>query len=347
MHDFCTYFDSGYLTRALALHSSLADTCGTFRLWALCFDDLAYESLSRLRLEHVEALTIGELERANPGLAEVRAQRSRAESYFTCTPFLPSFILARDPRVETVTYLDADLFFFNDPAALISETGDASIALIEHRFPPQLRHLESFGVFNVGWLSFRADPAGTSALKWWQARCLEWCHDRPEDGRFADQKYLDDWPSRFPNTVVLQHPGANVAPWNLGSHVLSAGQRGVEVDGQPLLFYHYHGLRQLARCLYDLNLGPYGARATGLIRKRIYGPYLRALDRSTRVLRDLGLEPPEPGARHPESLSGHPRERTADPAPLIQATRALRRSLTDLRAVVARHYAVVCRGRVL
>ncbi len=42
---------------------------------------------------------------------------------------------------------------------------------------------------------------GELVRSWWEERCLEWCYARFEDGKFGDQKYLDDWTSRFNKQV--------------------------------------------------------------------------------------------------------------------------------------------------
>jgi hypothetical protein len=134
----------------------------------------------------------------------------------------------------------------------------------------------------VGRLTYRRDERGLACLRWWRERCLEWCHDRVEAGRFAEQKYLDDWPERFPGVVVLRHPGASLAPWNLETHRLTVHEQGVRVDGEPLVFYHAHGLHYGGGGTPDLGLDQYGVAPTDLLRQHVYGPYLRALDEARR-----------------------------------------------------------------
>src|SRR5205823_10040223 len=103
----------------------------------------------------------------------------------------------------------------------------------------------------VGLMAFRNDSFGRECLEWWRERCLEWCYDRLEGDRFADQKYLDDWPTRFERVVVLQHKGAGVAPWNAMNYQICLQNGRVIVDGQPLIFYHFHGLKIINRWLYE------------------------------------------------------------------------------------------------
>jgi hypothetical protein len=177
-----------------------------------------------------------------------------------------------------ITYLDADLFFFADPAPLFDEIGASSIAIIGHRFPPKQRHKETRGIYNVGWISFRRDENGLSCLDWWRDRCLEWCFDRVEEGRYADQKYLDDWPVRFENVTVLQHLGANLAPWNLANYNLRYNDSNeVMVDGQQLIFFHFHGLRRIAQFLYDPSWAREGVTPSVVLRRGIYAPYIQVL----------------------------------------------------------------------
>ena len=99
------------------------------------------------------------------------------------------------------------------------------------------------GIYNVQFLPFRRDERGLEALRWWRDRCLEWCYFRYEDGKLGDQKYLDDWPTRFEGVHVLEHPGGGLAPWNVENYDLARANGSVTVDGRPLIFHHYHSLR--------------------------------------------------------------------------------------------------------
>jgi hypothetical protein len=281
MRHFCTYFDRHYLARGLALHASLTRHCPAFTLWVLCMDRITYDILSRLRRPGLEPIAIEELEAYDRPLAAVKTDRRPVEYYFTCTPALPVFLFETRAGIDLLTYIDADLFFFESPQPIFDEIGAASVAIIEHRFPAHLRDFERYGIYNVGWVSFRRDEAGQECVRWWRERCIEWCYDRYEDSRFADQKYLDDWPRRFRNVVSLQHLGANVAPWNVMQYRVESVKGRVFIDGTPLIFYHFHGFRRRNRWLYDTYLAAYGAVAGRVLRTRVYRRYARALVAAT------------------------------------------------------------------
>jgi hypothetical protein len=341
MYCFCTYFDRNYLPRGLALYRSLREHCPEFKLWVLCMDVETHEALTVLALPEVEPIALQDFEGGDAALLAAKGNRTRIEYYFTCTPALPLYVLNHWPAVDLITYLDADLYFFSSPAPLFEELGTGSIAIIGHRFPPQLRHMEKQGIYNVGWLSFRRDEQGLACLAWWREQCIAWCHDREEAGRFADQKYLDDWPSRFRSVIVLNHPGANLAPWNLNNyHLRSLNTALVLVDDAPLIFFHFHGFRKIARWLYDPGWAWYGVVPSRVLRSEVYDPYLRTLLELQRQL------PPASGSRRALHRNGFAVERQGVPAPRIQRLATLLGGLPAAwKKVLKRHYIIAGRCR--
>lgn len=277
---FCTYFDRHYLARGLALYESLDQHASPFVLHVLCLDEATRQALTALRLPHIAFVSLQEFEANDPALAVARGNRSRVEYYFTCSPSWALYVLEHQPDADTVTYVDADLYFFGSPDPIYDELGEESILIVGHRFPDHLRHLERFGKYNVGLLAFRRGSVARECLRWWRERCLEWCHDRVEDGRFADQRYLDDWPARFPGVVVLRQKGAGLAPWNWMRYDLSIRDSTLRVDGQVLVFFHFHGLRMLSRWLYDPQLARYG-QVPSRVKRWLYGRYIKALERAS------------------------------------------------------------------
>lgn len=276
---YCTYFDYGYLARGLALYDSLRSHQPDATLWVLCMDERTYTALVSLSDPHLCPIALTDFERGDDDLLGAKANRSTIEYYFTCTPSLPLYLFAKDLTIETITYLDADLYFFASPDPIFAELGGRSIGVIEHRFPQRLRRLEKLGRYNVGWLTFRRTEIGLACLRWWRERCIEWCYDKYEPTRFADQKYLDEWPTMFPDLAVIQHKGANLAPWNIDNYQISHEDDEVLVDGQRLLFYHFHGFRPLSEHMYETRLHIYGVRVTQTILEALYAPYIQALRR--------------------------------------------------------------------
>lgn len=301
MNHYCTYFDSGFLAQGLTLWSSLREHDSQAVLWVLALDDRAAGVLRKQADPSLRVVALTELEHADPALAATKTNRSRIEYYFTLSPCWPRWLLRERAEIERLVYLDADLLFFSSPQPVWDELARGSVLVCAHGFPAWLRQLEQHGRYNVGVLGWRRDEAGLACLDWWRERCLEWCFDRIEPGRYADQKYLEEWPQRFAGVVECAHPGINLAPWNWLNHGLAAGESGVEVDGQKLVVFHFASLRRLGRRFWDsgqLNYGVMGGR----VRQAIYGRYL---DRLSRAEADLAREPcgeklarPIAGSRH-------------------------------------------------
>ncbi|NIN63978.1 MAG: glycosyl transferase [Anaerolineae bacterium] len=287
MYNFCTYFDQNYLVRGLTLYGSLARHASPFTLWVLCFDDFTHDVLREVGLPNLRPISLQAFERDDAALLPTKESRSRVEYYFTCTPSWLLHILNHSPEGDLITYLDADLFLYSSPQSIYEELGHSSILIVGHRFPENLHDQEKYGIYNVGFLTFRNDRFGKECLYWWRERCLEWCYDRVENGRFADQKYLDDWPVRFQQVVPLQHKGAGLAPWNVGNYSLTLEKGQVLVDSQPLVFFHFHRFKQMGRWLYDPGLASYRVQADSLLKRHIYTPYLRGLCATARSLSGL------------------------------------------------------------
>jgi hypothetical protein len=231
-----------------------------------------------LKSTDVRVLTLDELEQADPELAHSRATRPVLQHLFTLSPCLPRYLLRQHPEIVAITYLDADLWFFHGVDEMHREWSGGSIYLVRHDMPGYLREREArFGHFNVGVVGFRNDPSAHACLDWWRDRCLEWCKDVPEQGRYADQKYLDNWPEQFPGVVVAQHPGVNVAPWNWESRQLATSGAKPTAQGRPLIVFHFAQLRRLGRRCIDTNQSEFGVMPFHM-RRRIYGVYVTALD---------------------------------------------------------------------
>lgn len=280
MNHFATYFDRGFLIQGLALWRSLARHDDEAYLWVLALDEFTAAFLCELGEPRLRVIPIAELEAGDPGLRPAKANRSRVEYFFTLSPCWPRWLLATRPEIGRLTYLDADMLFFASPAQIFEEMDRvrASVLITAHRFPRWLRHYEIHGQFNVGILSFRNDEAGRSCLDRWRSQCLEWCHDWLDDGRYADQKYLDEWPARLgPALLVLDHPGVNLAPWNWSRHDCVVDGAGVHVDAEPLVLFHFARFRPLhGDWWWQSGQLDYGVMPRRL-RHAIYGPYWRAL----------------------------------------------------------------------
>jgi hypothetical protein len=280
---YCSYFDHNYLTRAVALHGSLIRHSPPFVLWALCLDDEAFAAVTALGFDTLKPIRLADLEEADPGLLAAKQNRTKVEYYFTLSPVLPLYLLDHVTGIDSVTYLDSDLLFYSNPQQVFDELGAGSVAIVPHRYPPALQELAVYGKYNVAWITFRNDAAGRAVLGRWHRQCLEWCYDRVEDGKFADQGYLDEWPD-LPGVRVIQNVGVDLAPWNFMQYRIDLEAKPPTVDGSPLVFYHFQSFKPVGPGLWDTCLDPYG-KMDGHLRSWLYGGYLRELRSAAGLIR--------------------------------------------------------------
>ncbi len=280
---YCAYFDSNYLTRAMLMVDSLKrhDPLAHFHL--LCLDTTA-EAFLKNHAPHITAIGIDELQAADPEFAACKDNRSLVEWYFTATSVLCHYLLRRFPGMQRLTYLDSDLFFYASPAILHAESVGKSVQIIEHRFSPHLQSLERYGRFNVAWISFFNTDEGLRVVEDYRRECIDWCYDRLEDERFADQKYLDRWPARYPNCCVSRWIGADVAHWNVSQWQLRYFNQQIYVDSEQLIFYHFQGIKLQDDGRYWAGSPP---EHFGAYFEPLYAPYLAAMDAMEARLKDV------------------------------------------------------------
>lgn len=266
--------DSNYLSRcatmieSATIHSKVA---------VLALD----HGVQALKLQFVESSVSSwdEFLDRNASLARAILGRSQAEQIFTAGP---SFLLEQADSVAEqgwLVYCDADLFFFQGLQDYLNGFDKANVVLAAHRhYFWNSRRLARYGRYNVGLVAFRNNEEGLRALRFWADSCLEWCFDRPEAGKYADQKYLEQFTSVASGVYVDNSLGANLAPWNSFLKRISVSKSGeIFVRRDKLNYFHAQGLKQQKGrwLLGHLN---YLSFAGPRLKKLVYEPYLEKLE---------------------------------------------------------------------
>jgi hypothetical protein len=278
MFNCCTLFNTGFLTRGLSLYQSLEQTCAAFCLYVVAFDDFTLGYLRKLALPSMVVISMADFE--DTELLRIKPTRTPAEYCWTCASSSILYVLNKY-RVPACTYLDADVYFYSDPALIEDTLEGFSIGITPHRYAVGAKRTsaQSHGTYCVQYVTIRNDRHGLEAVSWWRERCIEWCFGRLEDGKFGDQKYLDDWPTRFKGVKVIENPGAGMAPWNAARYELSRdSSEGFQIrdkstsEATALVFYHFHALRFYFK--ERLNLVGGGYHLDSFVIQNLYRPYI-------------------------------------------------------------------------
>lgn len=246
MNHYCTLFNSSYLLRGTAMISSLLEHDTNSHIYVLCMDENVKFAIEKMYADRVTAISLDMVE--NQTLLEIKPSRTLGEYCWTLTPWIIKFCIEKY-QLPSCTYVDADLFFFSNPDLLFPEDIAKSVFLTPHNYHPKYDQTNTSGIFCVQFIKFKKDDIGLSALNWWADRCIEWCYNRIEDGKFGDQKYLDDWPSRFEGVYVQENLGATLAPWNSEKYEVFRSDKLILVSDNEnqrktnLIFYHFHEIK--------------------------------------------------------------------------------------------------------
>lgn len=251
--------------------------CKPFTLHAVCLDELSFQNVSDLKLEGVVPISFLAYEKINARLLEVKPNRSRIEYYFTLGPTVLQHIFEINTNIDSLTYLDADLYFFESPETIFDEAKVSNVTIISHKFNSRLKPFEKYGKYNVAWITFKKTEIGMRCLNDWANDCLNWCHDYVEGDKYGDQKYLDSWTKKYASVCDLQHKGANLAPWNFANFKISERENKIYINEQPLIFYHFAGLKQLDEHTFTTSANKYLFWQPRILKQKIYLPYIMLL----------------------------------------------------------------------
>ena len=280
MLNFVTLFDRNYMSRGLVLYNSLVEHCkNNFNLYVLGMDDVTAEYLKTLNNENIVVITIPEIKKMYPVLERLEKERTRGEFSWTLSSFSIQYVI-RQFNVDSCTYIDSDICFYNNPQILLDELGNKSVLITEHNYTPEYDQSSTSGKYCVQFMYFKNNEDGNKVLEYWRSKCEEWCYNRMEDGKFGDQKYLDDWESRFEGIVYnCRNIGCGVAPWNIQKYSVCYNHKSLIVEDKitkitkKLVFYHYHGLKRISENKWCLSNYPLSKD----VKELIYKKYIKSL----------------------------------------------------------------------
>ena len=274
---FCTLFDSYYMPQGLTMIYSLLKVNPNCFIYVVAMDEDCYKLLKKTVNNRVSIINLNEVENKYPQLKKTKTHRTKPEYYFTSKGFICHYIIQKEKQIDSVTYLDSDLYFFSDPQSIFDELKEASVGITKHNFHWLSLHQQKYGKFNAGWITFKTTTEGLKCLEEWMVDCSNWCFGYLDGQKYGDQKYLDSWGEKYKSVKVIKTKGANLAPWNIKKYSIKTKGNQILIDEDILIFYHFSKLYQVNSNQFKTNLNRFFVSIGGIIKDKIYLPYLTKL----------------------------------------------------------------------
>jgi len=256
---FVTLFNYKYLAHGLMMYHSLVRHVPKFKLYVFAFDKRTNDYLKEKNFKNIILVSFQDFE--DDKLLKVKKNRTLTEYFWTCSGSTILYLFKKK-KIDSCIYLDADLFFYDNPEKIINKIENESCMITRHNYAKEYDQSKTNGKFCVQFMYFKNNKFGNKILNKWRQDCLKWCFNKIEDGKFGDQKYLDIWPVKYKNNInICSELGAGLAPWNSKDYQFTKNKKKIEVENIEknkkinFFFYHFHGLKFYSKFL--IHLGSY------------------------------------------------------------------------------------------
>ncbi|MEN9685040.1 MAG: hypothetical protein RLZZ28_826, partial [Bacteroidota bacterium] len=157
-----------------------------------------------------------------PGFAAMTEQYSVIELNCAMKAFVAQYIF-KQMSPDLLFYLDSDIQVFHSFEILEKMLDNNALLITPHftqplpdkTFVPRERDFIRSGLFNAGFMAFSNGEIASKFLSWWAEHMQDECYYNFEEGMGVDQVWLNLVPLLFDKVGIVNHPGANLAYWNL------------------------------------------------------------------------------------------------------------------------------------
>lgn len=276
---FCTVADARFIVDTITLFESLVrhidDSRNTLSFTVLCLDERAVELCKKMD-SRIHTVSLSELN--DTELLATQSARKVSEFAQTSKASFVCYLLGKMPQDEILTFTDSDICYYSDPSVVLQDADTWSVLMTSHWFTQDKKELEEkVGIYNSGFICFKNDAVGKKCAESWRKDCIAWCFNRTGEGRFTDQFYLEKWIREFSPLEVSTNKGLNLGTWNIDRFAITGKKSGtaeeILVGGDPLVCYHFHGLKLYLR---GNNIKAYPVTVH---HKNIYKIYIRNMQK--------------------------------------------------------------------
>lgn len=248
---FCTIITKSHLAYARTLATTLRTYNSQSKLFVLLADRI--EGYFDSDDEPFELIDLEELTNQEE-IQKMCFYYTPSELCFCLRAWLHEYMFQRTAFQKWI-YLDADIGVYHSLKKISDRLGNISIMISPHLIsikPPApinvkaIRKLESYllrngGIYNGGFLALRKTEESKAFIRWFKDHLRMYgFDDRPMQS--GDQFWLTCVPLYFRDVAVLRDPGANLAYWNIYERAIQQDGSGkIQVNGKPLLFFHFAG----------------------------------------------------------------------------------------------------------
>lgn len=167
------------------------------------------------------------------------------------TAVKPFAILKLFETYDRVIYMDPDIFVYKklqpvedalDHGYNFVLTPHFNGLFEEDGMHPDEPDIMRAGIYNLGFIALNKCADTIEMVSWWANKLEKTCINEQSKGIFVDQKWIDLVPGFYKNVRILHHSGLNVAYWNLSHRTITKDGNEFNVNGDPLIFFHFSGL---------------------------------------------------------------------------------------------------------
>jgi len=274
--NFAVVISKYYASRCISLVESIITY--DVKIYILCFDKQTSKLLDKFKNSNkVEIINYDKISNFDKTLKKIILKRKLIDKIVTSRPVFLQY-LYKKYIIKNIFLLDSDIFFFSNPKKLNKHVKGYSVAYCKHNFTKNNLELSNkYGKYNGGFVYARFNKNGLIFLKKWSLLCKKWCEFDSKDGKFSDQKYLENLSLEIKDIKILNNPEINLAPWSLEGKKIQLKNKQIYVNNKRLIFFHFHGLRQITKNFYVLGLENYKFVISNKIKNILFKKYVTNL----------------------------------------------------------------------